>query len=111
MPELPPPTASFALGRLLAGDPDGPSLVARAAAADPTALDVVLAVAATADPAAASDALVRARASCRSRRDRQRLAVVEAWCRGDRERSVALAREHLAEFPDEPLVGWLTSRP
>jgi tetratricopeptide (TPR) repeat protein len=39
-----------------------------------------------------------------SRRERQHLAIVERYVNGDAARTLALAREHLAEFPRDALI-------
>jgi hypothetical protein len=39
-----------------------------------------------------------------SRQDRQRAQIVQLARQGERSRAVALAREHLVEFPDDSIV-------
>lgn len=43
-----------------------------------------------------------------TRRERQLVAIAHAWLDGDHDLVAALATDHLAEFPDEALVGRLT---
>ncbi len=45
-----------------------------------------------------------------SSRDRQVIAVAEAYISGDIDRADALAREHLADYPDSVLATWITER-
>jgi hypothetical protein len=53
--------------------------------------------------------LGRAAASATELRDRQLVAVATAHLRGDDERAVLLARDHLAEHPDSLLVAHIAA--
>jgi len=104
----PAPLVTAALGRLVGGDPLAEVLVAAAARQHPESFDAAAALALVAPDDAASRR--RARDLARSRRERQHLAVVECWLDGDRDRARVLARDQLAEFPDDVMISWLTSR-
>lgn len=45
-----------------------------------------------------------------TRRDRQRIAVVRCLGEGDGDQGLLLAREHLAEFPEDLVVAWAVAR-
>ena len=53
--------------------------------------------------------LVRAAASATCVRDRQLVAVATAHLRGDDDRTLLLARDHLAEHPDSLLVAHIAA--
>ncbi len=58
--------------------------------------------------AADSEALMdRARRAALTTRDRQLVAIANAHLRGERELVDALARDHLADHPDNVLVAWI----
>lgn len=102
------PLVPAALARLVGGDPLAAVLLDAAARHHPTSFAVHAALAAT----GAGDAgtMARARALAATRRERQHLAVIEAWQGDDHERGRLLAREHLAEFPDDLVISWLVGR-
>jgi hypothetical protein len=55
------------------------------------------------------DLLARATTSATTTRDRQVVAVCAAHASGDRDRVDALARDHLVDYPDSPLVAWIAA--
>jgi hypothetical protein len=69
---------------------------------------MVLVAAALIDPAA-HQLLVRATDLAVTTRDRQLVAVAAAHLAGDRDRVDALARDHLADYPDSILVAWIAA--
>lgn len=100
-----PAAAACVLRRALESDPD------RALAA--AALAVALAERdGSIDDPAASAALAEARRRTRGRprRERQQVAIIELALRGRLPRASALAREHLAEYPDDALVLHVVNR-
>lgn len=108
MSDQTPSLVEAAIVRLVGGDPLAPVLVGAAVLDDP---DSFAAHAALALVRQSFDEPLRdARRLASSRRDRQHLAVVECWLLGDVARARVLAREHLAEFPDDVVVSWLTAR-
>jgi hypothetical protein len=78
-----------------------------------TSVDAVLLVAAALEAAdrgdtpAADDLLARAGRLAVAGRDRQLVAIASSQLAGEHDRSNALAREHLAEYPDSLLVAWI----
>jgi hypothetical protein len=54
------------------------------------------------------DLLERAEAAARTTRDRQLVAIAAAHLDGDADRVDALARDHLADYPDV-LVAWIAA--
>ena len=60
------------------------------------------------EDAAAALALARRRGL--SRRDRHHVTIVALLLTGSAARGTALAREHLDEFPDDAVVGYLLAR-
>ena len=54
--------------------------------------------------------LERAEAAARTTRDRQLIAIAAAHLDGDADRVDALARDHLADYPDNVLVAWIAAR-
>ena len=55
------------------------------------------------------DLLSRAEAAARTTRDRQLVAIAAAHLEGDADRVDALARDHLADYPDNVLVAWIAA--
>jgi hypothetical protein len=55
------------------------------------------------------DLLERAEAAARTTRDRQLVAIAAAHLSGDADRVDALARDHLADHPDNVLVAWIAA--
>jgi uncharacterized protein (DUF2336 family) len=102
------PLVAAAIARLVGEDPLAPRLLAAAAADHPDSFDALAALAAVSDPF--EDAVAAARDHATTRRQRQHLAIVESWREGASDRAHFLAREHLAEFPDDVLVSWLTTK-
>ncbi|GAA1861746.1 hypothetical protein [Asanoa iriomotensis] len=87
--------------QLIGGDPAAAARLVEHArtSADP----VLLVAAALVEPAW----LARAERAATSTRDRQLVAIAAAHLRGDRDRVDALARDHLADHPDNILVAWI----
>jgi hypothetical protein len=56
-----------------------------------------------------TDLLLRADAVARTTRDRQLVAIAAAHLNGDTDRVDALARDHLADYPDNVLVAWIAA--
>jgi hypothetical protein len=71
--------------------------------------DPVLLVAAALVAGDPGDLLDRATAAARTGRDRQLVAIAAAHLRGDRDRALLLARDHLADHPDDLLVAHIAS--
>lgn len=67
-----------------------------------------LVAAALVDPAW-EDLLDRAAAAAVDTRDRQVVAVAAAYLGGDADRALLLARDHLADHPDSPLVAHIAA--
>ena len=55
------------------------------------------------------DLLPQAEAAARTTRDRQLVAIAAAHLNGDADRVDALARDHLADYPDNVLVAWIAA--
>jgi class 3 adenylate cyclase len=55
------------------------------------------------------DLLLRAGSAARTTRDRQLVAIAAAHLDGDADRVDALARDHLADYPDSVLVAWIAA--
>jgi hypothetical protein len=72
---------------------DDPTLLVAAALIDPTAPDL----------------LTRATRLAENTRDRQLVAIAVAHLDGDSDRVDVLAREHLADHPDNILVAWIAA--
>jgi hypothetical protein len=68
--------------------------------------DLVAAALVAADPSAL---IARAAAAAISTRDRQLVAVASAHLRGDDDRTLLLARDHLADHPDDVLVAHIAA--
>ena len=81
------------------------ALVAAAQASD----DVTTLVSAALFAPDSTDLLSRAAARAKTTRDRQLVAIATAHVAGDRARVDALARDHLADHPDNVLVAWISS--
>jgi hypothetical protein len=56
-----------------------------------------------------AELLVRAAAAATCNRDRQLVAVASAHLRGDHDRALLLARDHLADHPDAVLVAHIAA--
>ena len=94
------------LTRLIAGDPAATSDVLESAA---TSLSPPLLVAA-ALVGQGPEALDRARALAITSRDRQLVALGEAYLAGETDRFDVLVREHLSDHPDNVLASWIARR-
>lgn len=92
--------------RCIAGDAAAIGvLVERAATSDDPAL---LVAAALVGPARAA-LLARAAEAARSGRDRRLVVIAAAHLRGDHDRALLLARDHLADHPDSLLVAHIAA--
>ena len=107
------PSAAFlvhaAIARLVSDDPLASVILAAVVAEYPESFAANAALALVVEPF--PEALSRARQLAAGRRDRQHLAVIDVFLSGDTARAHLLAREHLAEFPDDLVVSWITTRP
>lgn len=95
-------------------------LIRRLIAGDPTAIDALTESSVTSDDPAVlvaaalvapawSALLDRAAASAVDTRDRQLVAVADAHLRGDTDRALLLARDHLADHPGSLLVAHIAA--
>jgi hypothetical protein len=87
--------------RFVGGDATG-----IAAGAEHTEEPALLVAAVLLDPARPG-LLIRAAAAAKTTRDRQLVAIAGAHLAGDVDRVHTLAREHLADHPDNVLVAWI----
>ena len=55
--------------------------------------------------------LARAAAAAEATRDRQLVAIAAAYLRGDADRALLLARDHLAEHPNSLLAAHIAAAP
>jgi hypothetical protein len=103
---MPPPLPEHLLHQLVVGDAEA---IAAITAASRTSDDpMILVAAALFAPDGDGDGLItRAHNAATSTRDRQLVAVATAHLRGDRDLVDALARDHLADHPDNVLVAWI----
>jgi len=101
------PTRSAALiRRLVAGDAAAiRALVERAATTDEPAVLVAVALVVPAWP----PLLARAAAAATGTADRQVVSIAAAHLRGDADRALLLARDHLADHPADPLVAHIAA--
>src|SRR3712207_5947605 len=74
-----------------------------------TSRDPALLVAAALVPPGWPELLVLAAATSTSTRERQLVAVASAHLRGDHDRALLLARDHLADHPDAVLVAHIAA--
>jgi len=72
-----------------------------------TSRDPILLVAAALIDPTATGLLTRATRLAATTRDRQLVAIVAAYLRGDHDLVDALARDHLVDHPDNLLVAWI----
>jgi hypothetical protein len=103
-----PALVNAAISRLVGDDPLARVILAAVVAEHVDSFAGHAALAIASDPF--DDALDHARRLATSRRQRQHLAIIDCWLHGDTHRSHDLSREHLAEFPDDIVVSWLTSK-
>ncbi len=102
-----------AIARLVGEDPLAHVLLAAAVSDHPGSFAANAALALVSDvgddeASPTKKAIGAARRLAASRRDHQHLAIIECWLGGDADRARLLSREHLAEFPDDVIVSWLT---
>jgi hypothetical protein len=103
---VPEPTAALLL-RLIGDDPTAADAVVSAA---PTSTSPPLLVAAallTSSP----PLLDRAATLADNSRDRQLVALGEAYLAGDADRLDVLVRDHLSDHPDHLLASWIAGQP
>ena len=108
MSTQPPRFVRAAIARLMGDDPLAPTLLAAAADEHPDSFEAAAAVALVATNPAQH--LQRALDMAHSRRERQHVGVIAVWQAGDHDRATILAREHLAEFPDDLVISWLVGQ-
>ncbi len=108
MSTQPPRFVRAAIARLMGDDPLAPKLLAAAADEHPDSFEAAAALALVATNPAQH--LQRALDMAHSRRERQHVGVIAVWQAGDHDRATILAREHLAEFPDELVISWLVGQ-
>ena len=92
--------------QLIGGDSDAAVAILQRAK---NSTDPVLLVAAALINSAGPDRLGRAAELAGSTRDRQLVAIAAAYLSGDHDRLDALARDHLADHPDNLLVAWIAA--
>ena len=102
------PTVHAAIARLIGGDPLAIDLLRSAMRAHRDDAEIHAALAAVVEDPEAALSLAQERAI--TRRERQFVAIVAEHRLGDHGRCRLLARQHLAEFPDDVLISWLSSR-
>jgi len=94
------------LRRLVVGDD---AAIAAIVEASRTSDDPLILVAAALFAPDRDGLLDRARDVAKSTRERQLVAIATAHWRGERELVDALARDHLADYPDSLIVSWIAS--
>jgi hypothetical protein len=93
--------------RLIGGDAAAiADIVARAGQTDEPTVLVAAALVGPAGPGL----LARASTAAVTTRDRQTVAIAAASLAGDTDQVDVLARDHLADFPDNLLVAWIASK-
>lgn len=97
-----------AIARLVGDDPLAPVILAAIAMEHPESFAVHAALALVIE--SFDEALLYAQQLASDRRERQHLAIVTSYLHGDYPRTSLLAREHLAEFPDDIVVSWLAAK-
>jgi hypothetical protein len=97
-----------AIARLVGDDPLAPVILKAVALEHPDSFAVQAALALVVEPC--EPALLLAKRLSSNRRERQHLVIVTCFVQNDVEHAALLAREHLAEFPDDVVVSWLTSQ-
>jgi hypothetical protein len=101
------PETQLLIQRLLDGETVAPSSLDRVPGDDMPALLVARALV-EADP---HTLLGRAHRLAATSRDRQLVVVAAAHVAGDVDRVDALARDHLVDHPDSPVVAWIATHP
>ncbi len=102
------PSVDDAIARLIGGDPLATDLIRSAALAYADRVEIHAALALVADDPVPG--LARALELATTRHDRQHVAIIDAHLTGTAERTRILARQHLAEFPDDVVISWLLRR-
>ena len=106
MPRRPVSLTEQAIARIVSSDPLAGLILESALRAEPNSAQLNAALALVGPKPLV--ALASAHQLARTRRDRQLTAIVAEQISGDMDRVRLLAREHLAEFPDDVLVSWLS---
>lgn len=101
---MPSPLPEQLLHQLVVGDG---AAIAAIVAASRTSDDPAILVAAALFAADGDALLARAGGLASTTRDRQLVAIATAHRRGERDLVDALARDHLADHPDNVLVAWI----
>ena len=101
---MPPTLPEHLLHRLVLGDA---AAIAAIVAASRTSDDPTTLVAAALFAPDEGGLMARAGVRAASTRDRQLVAIADAHLRGERDLVDALARDHLADHPDNVLVAWI----
>ncbi len=103
-----PPLVAAAIARLVGDDPLAHVILSAVVAEHEDSFAAHAALALVRDPF--DGALGDARRLATGRRQRQHLSIIDCWLHGEIDRAHHLSREHLAEFPDDVVVSWLTSK-
>ena len=101
---MPPTRPHQLIHRLAVGDA---AAIAGIVQASRTSDDPMILVAAALFAPDAERLMVRAGRMAATTRDRQLVAIAAAHLRGERDLVDALARDHLADHPDNVLVAWI----
>ena len=101
-----PDSTTALLDRLIADDPAAAAEVLDAASTSVSPALLVAAALLTLAP----EGLVHAAALARTTRERQLVALGEAYLAGETDRLAVLAREHVDEHPDHSLAAWIAGR-
>lgn len=101
---MPPTSSEQLLHQLAVGDAAAITAIVEASR---TSRDPVILVAAALFAPDADGLMTRARSLAATTRERQLVAIAGAHLREDRDLVDALARDHLADHPDNVLVAWI----
>jgi hypothetical protein len=97
-----------AIARLVGDDPLASIILSAVALENPDSFAVHAALALVVE--SFEEPLLQAQVLASGRRERQHHAVISCFLHDDIARANLLAREHLAEFPDDVVVSWLASK-
>jgi DNA-binding GntR family transcriptional regulator len=97
-----------AIARLVGDDPLAPVILAAVAIECPDSFAIHAALALVVE--SFDETLLQATRLSSGRRERQHLAIVSCFLQSDVARARLLAREHLAEFPDDIVISWLATK-
>jgi len=101
---MPPPFREQLLHQLVVGDAAAITAIVEASA---TSDDPMILVAAALFAPDGDGLMARAQSTADTTRDRQLVAIATAHLHGERDLVDALARDHLADHPDNVLVAWI----